>query len=220
MSLLMPSLRQGRIEDTPYLARVMYESMLPGAGRGIFDSALSGTGVDPIAFHQALLSTGANNWGQIDSFIILEADGDPQAAMGAFLGDMPDMRPLTGEGFAAVCEALRWPTAVARGFWREYVSFFGLFGTSPQLVQPAQYVLEYAAVEPAFRGRGLHRRLLEAHADYARRAGYSTMGTTAVFGNVAVMKSYGKFGFVEAARFGPEYYNDRYPGMIRYVYTL
>jgi hypothetical protein len=54
-------IRRADNRDIGFLADVMYQSMLPGVGRGIFDAALEGTGVDPIAFHEGLLSTGANN---------------------------------------------------------------------------------------------------------------------------------------------------------------
>lgn len=214
-------IRKAEQGDSRFIAEVMHASMLPGAGRGLFDDALSHTGVDPIAFHEALLLTGRNNWGQLDSFLILETEDQPQAAaMGAFLSSMTDLRPLTGEGFQAVSEHFGWTKEVSREFWRAYLMFFGPFGTAPQLFQPGEYVHEYAAVRPELRGKGLHRRLLEAHADRARSMGCKTLGGTAILGNEAVMASYARFGFREHSRFGPEFYKGKFPGIIRYVYDL
>ena len=92
-------------------------------------------------FNEACLKSGASNWGQIESFIVLVTDGYPQAgAMGSFLSSNPDPRPLTAEGFAAVSKHLGWTPLVARDFWRKYVAFYGFFGNSPTLQQPAEYV--------------------------------------------------------------------------------
>lgn len=213
--------RQAISSDCRYIAEVMYESMLPGVGHGIFDAALEGTGVGPIAFHEALLVTRSNNWGQLDSFFILEADGEAQAAaMGAFFSNISDLRPITAEGFKSVSEHLGWSPGAARDFWRKYVSFFGLFGNAPQLAQPAQYVLEYVSVRPNFRGRGLHGLLVAAHANRAKSLQYKTLGHTAVFGNEAVLPALAKFGFREHSRFGPELYRGAFPGMIRFVYDI
>lgn len=212
--------RQAGNEDAEYLAGVMYDSMLPGAGRGVFDVALEGTGTNSLQFHEAMLLTGASNWGQIESFFILEVEGKRAGAMGAFLSSMSDRRPLTAEGFARVSEYLQWEPSVARAFWNKYVAFFGLFGNAPQLEQPAEYVLEYAAVDSMLRGRGLYGRLLAAHAERAKERGYKTMGGTAIAGNESVLRAMHKFGFHDHAHFGPEFYNGQFPGLTRLVYEV
>jgi GNAT superfamily N-acetyltransferase len=213
--------RKAQDSDGRYLAQVMYDSMLPGVGHGVFDDALVGAGVDPVTFHEALLLTGANNWGQLDSFIVLETADQPQAgAMGYFLSSMPDLRPLTGQGFKLVSDHLGWPPDVAREFWRRYLSFFGLFGTAPQLAQPADYVLEFSAIDPELRGRGLYGRLLSAHVEQARAMGCKTVGGTAILGNDIVLRALLKFGFREHARFGPEHYRGAFPGLTRLVLEL
>jgi GNAT superfamily N-acetyltransferase len=195
--------------------------MLPGVGRGAFDIALEPTGADPIDFHEALLRTGASHWGQVDSFFVIDGpDGSPGAAMGYFLSARPDRRPLTAEGFKRVSEHLGWPRLASGEFWRRYTRFFGLFGDAPQLAQPADYVLEYAAVRPELQRRGLYGRLTEAHAEQARAMGCRTLGGTAVFGNDKVLGALLKAGFREHARFGPEHYGGEFPGMIRLVRAL
>ena len=214
-------IRPAKTADIPFLAWAMLESMRPGPGVGLFEGALDGTGTNSLEFHEALLRAGANNWGPLDSFLVIEADGGKLAgAMGAFLSDIPDLRPLTGEGFAAVSQGLGWSDEIKRQFWRRYVSFFGLFGTAPQLIQPYDYVIEYAAILPEFRRQGLYANLLNGHIERARQLGHSTLGGTAVFGNEAVQAAYQRLGFREHSRFGPEYYRGAYPGMIRMIYDL
>lgn len=215
------TVRRAAEPDIGFLAQVMYESMLPGVGRGIFDVALEPVGADPIRFHEALLRTGANNWGQLDSFLVIEGpEGRPGAAMGCFLSSIPDRRPLTSEGFKRVAEHLAWPEPARREFWRRYTRFFGVFGDAAQLAQPADYVLEFAWVRPDLQRRGLYGRLTEAHARQARALGCRTLGGTAVFGNDKVIGALHKAGFREHSRFGPEYYRGEFPGMIRLVRNL
>ena len=219
--LLNMTVRAAEPSDIHFLADIMYQSMLPGVGRGIFDVALGESGVDPITFHEALLRTGANNWGQLESFLVVQ---DPQGrragATGAYLSSAQDLRPLTAEGLDRVSKFLNWPAATTRDFWKKYVSVFGLFGNAPQLAQPAEYVLEYSAVKPEFRGRGVYGILLEAHANKARALGFKTLGGTAMIGNETVFRSKLKFGFREHARFGSEYYGGVYPGLVRMIFDL
>lgn len=215
------SLRAARPDDTPFLAGVMYESMLPGVGRGVFDQALEATGVAPLAFHEALLAAGASNWGGLADFVVLDGAEAPRAAAAAaYRSAQPDWRPLTAAGFKAVSERLGWSQDTARAFWRSYVAAFGLFGQAPQLAQPADYVIEYVAVDPALRGRGLVRPLLDAHAERARAAGCATLGISAMVGNEPALRAYLKYGFREHARLGPEQFGGAFPGMVRLILNL
>lgn len=216
-----PTARVATAEDSRFLAEMMYEAMLPGVGRGAFDTALADTGVDPIRFNEQLLLAGANNWGQIADFLVLEtADGERAGAAGAYLSDGPDRRPITAEGFEAVAERFGWPRETSRRFWRAYVAAFGLFGDAPQLAQPVAYVIEYIAVPAPLRGRGHGRILLEAHAARARSLGHGQVAISAMFGNEPALATYLRCGFREHARLGPELFGGAFPGMVRLVRDL
>ena len=207
--------------DIPFLADVMYQSMLPGVGKGAFDSQLEGTGVTPLEFHEALLREGANNWGQVEDFLIVEDPaGRPAGAMGSFLSNNGDQRPLRPEGFEAVANHLGWSPEAKKTFWKKYVSVFGLFSKSPNLVQPAAYVLEYAAVRKDMRGAGLYGKLVKAHAVRARKKGHSVVGGTAIFGNASVLRCFKKLGFRLHTVMGPERFRGLYPGLNRFVLDI
>lgn len=194
----------------------MYDSMLPGVGRGLFDAALDGTGVDPVSFNEQLLLAGASNWGQLDDFLVVEAEGERQAgAAAAYDSSRPDKRPLTGEGFQKVSQRLGWDGAAARTFWTRYVRAFGLFGDAPQLAQPAAYVIEYVAVRQDLRGRGLAGRLLAAHIGRARAEGHRAVAVSAMYGNEPALRAYRRLGFQEHSRLAPEQFGGAFPGMIR-----
>lgn len=214
-------IRRAREADCRDLAIFMYESMLPGVGHGIFDHFLRNIALSPVEFHEALLRTGTNNWGQIDSFFVIELDdGSLGGGVGAFLSSLPDLRPLTADGFTRVSQHLGWTQEMARGFWLDYIGFYGPFGASAQLRHPGDYVLEYAAVRGDLRGTGLYAHLLEAHAQYAREAGFASMSTTGVAGNTSVIRALTRFGFEPAGQFGPEYFRGAFPGFTRLLYRL
>jgi GNAT superfamily N-acetyltransferase len=214
-------IRRAQPADIPFLADVMYQSMLPGVGRGAFDSQLDGTGVTPLEFHEALLREGANNWGQVEDFLVVEdSAGRPAGAMASFLSNQGDLRPLRPDGFEAVSHSLGWSPEVAKAFWRKYVSVFGLFGKSPNLFHPADYVLEYVAIREDMRGAGLYGKLVLAHAARAREEGHSIISSTGIFGNSSVLRCFEKLGFRAHTTMGPERFRGLYPGLTRFVLDI
>jgi GNAT superfamily N-acetyltransferase len=214
-------IRPAATADSRFVAQMMYDSMLPGVGKGAFDDALEGAGVDPVGFGEALILEGANNWGQLSDFLVLEdAEAGPVAASAAYRSNLADWRPMTPDGFERTAARLGWGPDLSRQVWMAFVRRFGMFGNAPQLKQPADYVIEYIAVEPEHRGRGLGAKLLAAHANRARSEGWKTMGVSAMYGNEPALRAYLKFGFEEAYRLGPEHYRGAYPGMIRLILTL
>lgn len=218
---MAPKARMATVEDSRFLAEMMYESTLAGVGRGLFDPALAGSGVAPIDFNEALLLAGASNWGQIEDFFVLEAAAGPLAgAASAYLSDRSDRRPLTAEGFEAVVDRLGWPRDRAQAFWRSYVRLFGLFGDAPALAQPARYVIEYVAVPASFRGRGYAQILLDAHLRRARALGHGEVAVSAMLGNEPALRAYRRCGFREHDRLGPERFAGAFPGMVRLVRDL
>ena len=179
----MFDIRPADPRDCAFLAEMAYASMLPVVGHGLFDRALDGLPVTPLGFLEALIATGANHWGQLASFLVLTAAGEPAGAAGAFCSSDPDWRPLTPAGFEAVSATLDWSPADAKLFWRRYLLSFGIAPTPPVLAQPASYVIEYISIRPAYRGRGGAGRLLAGHVARARLQGHRSIGVSAVIGN-------------------------------------
>lgn len=213
-------IRRAAAEDAPFLAQMMYDSTTPVVNNGLFDRILEGIDIDPVDFNKALILAGANNWGQLDSFIVAEEDGELVGACAAYLSSNPDRRPITPEGLAAITAYLGWSPAQSNAFWRKFISWFGFFGNLPQLFQPGDYVLEYTGIRADRRGRGLLQPILAAHRDRARAQGHKTMGVSVVIGNDPARHGYAKFGFEFHNRVGPEEYGGAYPGMDRFLLDL
>ncbi len=193
---------------------------MPIVGRGLFDEILEDLEVEPLTFIQAMLLTGASNWGQIESFLMVEEDGEPAGACAAFLSSNPDCRPITPQGLGLVTSRLAWSQDRSRNFWKKYVSRYGMFGDLPHLRHPAPYVLEYTGVKSEKRGQGLLHLLLDAHARRAREAGHRAMAVSAVIGNESALRGYTKFGFRFVSQLGPEKFGNKHPGMNRLIMDL
>ncbi len=74
------------------------------------------------------------------------------------------------------------------------------------LIAPEIHLLN-VAVSPAFRGRGLARRLISAMLGMGRKAGADTVFLEVRRGNMAALGLYRSFGFREAG-IRPDYYED------------
>ncbi|GGH24726.1 hypothetical protein GCM10007036_31320 [Alsobacter metallidurans] len=217
---MIERIRAAEPDDITFLANIMYQSTVAGVGQGLFDDALAGTGASPLLFNEAMLRTATSKWGQLKDFLILEDDQGPIGAAAAYAPDPEDLRPITPNGLSKLAEQLEWSTEVTNHFYQKFVRLFGLFGSSPQLQQPARYVIEYAAVIEERRGLGLIRHLLAAHAARAKDNGCDTLGISAMIGNDRASRAYLRFGFKELYRLTREDYSGRFPGMIRYVKPL
>lgn len=159
--------RPAETDDVPFLAHVMQQSTVPVVGHGLFDLVLEGLDIDPVSFNAALIRSGANHWGYLDTFVVLEKDGARAGACAAYLSADPDRRPITPAGVKLVCDFLGWDADKCRAFMKQYYGSFGIFPSLPQLFQPADYVLEYTGIEPEHRGQGLLQPIIDAHATRA-----------------------------------------------------
>ncbi|MGH1574830.1 hypothetical protein ACRAWG_34525 [Methylobacterium sp. P31] len=62
--------------------------------------------------------------------------------------------------------------------------------------------------------------MAQAHVEWARAAGYGSVGHTAMLGNDAVLRSLQKLGFRVHSTLGPERFNGVFPGLTRLVLDL
>ncbi len=81
-----------------------------------------------------------------------------------------------------------------------------LTGQEPEEPPPVGHILNIA-VDPAFRGRGLGKRLLEYALEYCRRLGAKQIELEVRTGNDAAIALYQKYGF-EIRELRPCYYSD------------
>lgn len=168
--------------------------MLPAQGEGLFDELAASIEMDRLAFHEAILLAGANNWGQLSNFLIVDYDGEPAAATSAHLSNMGDVRPITAQQLMLLSKYLDLPPKRSKLLLQTSIMKFGAFGDTPHFRDPAEYVVEYAAVMPAFTGNQLSRYLFGAHIKRALDLGCKTLGTRALVGNDTALNAWQRLG--------------------------
>lgn len=172
--------------------------------------------MDAIVIHTALLERHANDRRQVEGVLIVEdPSGRPTGAMGSFLSNPGDQRPLPPDRFETVSASLDGSPEAAKAFWRRCVAVFGLFGKSPELFNPADDVLEYIAIREDMRGGGLCGKLVQSH--NARARGRKAFSTTATFGNSPVLRDARD---PDHTTMGPERFNGLFPGFLRMVFDI
>ncbi len=186
--------RPAMAEDVGLLARIMEQSMLPAQGAGLFDELAASIEMDRLSFHEAILLAGANNWGQISNFIVVEHDGQPAGAASAHLSNMGDVRPITAPQLMLVAKALALAKDQSKRLLQTSIMKFGAFGDTPHFRDPAEYVVEYVAVLPQFAGLQLSRHLFGAHIKRALDLGCKTLGTRALVGNDSALNAWKRLG--------------------------
>jgi hypothetical protein len=188
------STRMATAADVSFLARLMERSMLPAQGQGLFDELAAAIGMDRISFHEAVLLSGANNWGQLSDYAIAECDGELAAGTSAHLSSMPDIRPITLEQLRLLSEHLGLSAQESKDLLRAYIKKFGAFGDLPHLRHPAEYVLEYGGVMPPFEGRQVPGHLIGHHVERAIARGCKTLGIVTLVGNNLALASFLRYG--------------------------
>jgi hypothetical protein len=175
--------------------------------------------MDRIRFHEAILLAGANNWGQLKDFIVVEYDGEPAAATSAHLSSMPDIRPITVAQVQALSDYLQLSPQKARALLHASIRKFGAFGDLPHLRHPAEYVLEFGAVMPQFEGKGA-TRAFAAHITRALDAGCGTLGIQIMVGNDLPLKALERWGVYLHSTLTAEQVGHGFPGVRRLVLDL
>lgn len=214
------STRLATPDDVNFLARIMELSMLPAQGQGLFDELAAVAEMDRVAFHEAVLLSGASNWGQLDGFIIGEVDGQPAAATSAHLSGMQDIRPMTTTQVQALSERLGLSKDRSREMLRALIKKFGAFGDLPHLRHPAEYVLEYGGVLPQFEGLRLPGYVIGAHVKRAIEMGCNTLGIVTLVGNTRALSSFSRYGLYHHSTVEPEQVGGGFLGTHRLVLDL
>ncbi len=84
------------------------------------------------------------------------------------------------------------------------------------LAPQAPWIVECVAVRPEYRGQGVSRVLLQAVLDEGRRLGHAYAGISITNGNTPAQRSYESIGFKRYIEYCADYFNDQFPGTIKY----
>jgi GNAT superfamily N-acetyltransferase len=186
---VVATIRPACAEDAEFISRTILLAQRGPYPRGWFDIALDRPEADVLAFVKRLAGVGAISWWHASQFIVAEVDGVPAAALCAMpsRGSLRMARPALEE---AAREAGMSPADLATMFAR------GAYSNSCWIQGgDDDWLIEYVAVQPAFRGRGLMQALLAQALEAGKAAGYGRASITFVIGNDVAERCYARAGF-------------------------
>jgi ribosomal protein S18 acetylase RimI-like enzyme len=186
------TIRSARPEDAGFIAQTILSSQRGYRQRGWFDVALGWPEAQCLDFIARIAATRAVSMWHVSQFLVAEIDGKPAAALCAVpaAGTGPaawraieEVAAATGLA-ASELEAIRQRGAYTRACW----------------VQGGEgdWMIEYVAADPAYRGRGLVQELIVHALDKGRAAGFTRATISFLIGNEPAERAYDKAGFALA----------------------
>jgi translation initiation factor 4G len=186
------TIRSARPEDAGFIAQTILSSQRGYRQRGWFDVALGWPEAQCLDFIARIAATRAVSMWHVSQFLVAEIDGKPAAALCAVpaAGTGPaawraieEVAAATGLA-ASELEAIRQRGAYTRACW----------------VQGGEgdWMIEYVAADPAYRGRGLVQELIVHALDKGRAAGFTRATISFLIGNEPAERAYAKAGFALA----------------------
>ncbi|MGG6264476.1 GNAT family N-acetyltransferase [Leptolyngbya sp. AN03gr2] len=216
--------RRGTIADIPFLARIQYEASLPPLNYCFWEEILKGTEISALEFIEAMLRTDASNWGNASDFLILEEDGKPVAAAAGYTPHLEDYRPLKLAKLKAIAQDLNWSEKTTAEFRDRYETYWGHEFRPDFLKAQAPWIIEYVAVVPEARGRGLGKVLLKALLEEGKAQQHSHAGIMVIHGNEVARRTYESIGFKPYLSFHADYFSKQYdinfPGITKFCMAL
>ncbi len=218
------STRKATIADIPFLAQIEYEASLPPFDHCFWEDLLEGTGTTALQFIEAELRTDASNWGNVEDFLILEAEGQPVAAAAGYVPDTEDYCPLRLSHLEAIAHELKWSRETLSIFRDRYLALWGGDVRPFFLTPQATWIIENVAVLPEARGRGFGKALLRALIEEGRSQQHSFAGIMVINGNDIARHTYESIGFKPYQTFHADYFleqfNIQFPGVTKFGLRL
>jgi ribosomal protein S18 acetylase RimI-like enzyme len=211
--------RRATRQDLPFVAWCNQEATSPEPGFCYWDALLESTETPTPTFLSAVFELDALAWGTVEQFFLVEEHGVALAGGSGFAMSDIDYRPLDLKRLPAVAQRLNWSASTLNAFLAAYEQVWP-DPLEPTLAPQAPWILECIAVKPQARGRRLTRPLLEALLREERRLGHAAAGISVTAGNIPAQRAYEAAGFQMYLSYGAAYFNDAFPGTIKYRMSL
>ncbi len=218
------STRKATTADIPFLTQIEYEASLPPFDHCFWEDLLEETGTTALQFIEAELGADASNWGGVEDFLILEAEGKPVAAAAGYVPSTEDYCPLRLSRLEAIAQELNWSTETLTVFRDRYLALWGGDVRPFFLTPQATWIIENVAVLPDARGRGFGKALLRALLEEGRSQQHDFAGIMVINGNDVARHTYESIGFKPYQTFHADYFSEQFniefPGVTKFGLRL
>jgi translation initiation factor 4G len=183
--------RDATSADAPLIAWVQQEATRSGTPLGFWDLAFPGPDEPRLKLIADIATSPRPHFAHFGGFLVAELDGEP---VGALSGYSPAEKKL-GHFMGAlngVLEGHGWDEAHRRLFGHRVAPAVSCFSDAPA----DRWIVEWVALRPAARGKGVAAVLLDAVLARGRKAGFQEAQITYLEGNTPARRTYERAGFV------------------------
>jgi GNAT superfamily N-acetyltransferase len=186
------TIRDAKADDAGLIAWVQVTASRSGTPLGFWDVALPGADESRERLVAELAVSGVHHFAHVSGFLVAELDGEK---VGALSGYAPAVKKL-GYFVGALNETLErngWSEAHRRLLNTRIGPCVKVFSETPD----DRWIVEWVALRPEARGKGVAAQLLAAVLDRGREAGFAKAQITYLIGNTPAERSYERAGFIK-----------------------
>jgi ribosomal protein S18 acetylase RimI-like enzyme len=183
-------IRDATAADVELIAWTQVEASRSGTPLGFWDLALPGADDTRLALVGEIATSSREHFAHVSGFLVAEVDGQ---AVGALSGYAPKAKKL-GHFVGAMNQVLErhgWSEAHQRLIGFRVAPAMACFSDSPD----DRWIVEWVALRPAARGKGVAAELLRAVLARGRSAGFRKAQITYLIGNTPAQRTYERAGF-------------------------
>ena len=185
------TIRPATESDAPLVAWVQQEAARSHLPYGFWDLVFLGSDEWRLSQIEKIVRADARSFCHWSKFLIAEVDGEPAAGLSGYENPSVTAGELL---FAAMSEAFRaigWTDLQAGALQERILPFL----TCVPEAAEEDWILEWVATKPAFRGKGIMKQLLEAILARGTERGHAQSQIAVLIGNTAAQRAYEGVGF-------------------------
>jgi translation initiation factor 4G len=184
------SIRDATTGDAGLIAWVQQEASRSGTALGFWDLVFPGADAPRLALVEEVVRSKHESFAHFGGFLVAEIDGKP---VGALSGYAPRVKKLGHfvRALGSVLVANEWSEAHQKLVNWRITPALTCFSETPE----DRWIVEWVALRPEARGKGIAARLLDAIFERGRAAGFDKAQLTMLLGNAPAQRIYERAGF-------------------------
>jgi ribosomal protein S18 acetylase RimI-like enzyme len=185
------TIRSATTADAPFIAWAQVEAARAGTPLGVWDLALPGPDEQRLRLVAEVATSAQPHFAHVSGFLVAEQDGHPVGALSAYAPRQKNIEAYRDALNGALARA-GWSEAHRRLVKTRTAVAATCFSDTPD----DRWVVEWVAVHPAARGRGVAAKLIAAILDRGRASSFGKAQITTTETNTDAIRTYERAGFV------------------------
>ena len=189
---MQATVREATAADSDLIAWVQVEASRSGTPLGFWDLAFPGADAQRLALvARVVAEPGKPSFSHFGGFLVAELEGEPVGALSGYAPGEKKLGHFAG-ALSRVLEAEGWSAAHRDLLWKRVDPMVACMSDTPA----DRFVVEWVALRPEARGKGVATQLLDAILQRGREAGFRKAQISALIGNTPAVRCYERAGFV------------------------